>query len=212
MRVIDLATWPRRRHFETFSSWQQPHANICAPVDVTALRDAARQARASLFASLLYAACHAANEVPELRQRVRDGGVVEHDVVHPSFTITGTDGHFRFCRGTWDPDPRAFFAGMGAATEAASNAELQDLGDDDRLYVTSVPWVAFTSIQHAMPHAADSVPRIAWGKVEQRDGRSVMPLSLQVHHAVADGVHMGRFFAGFEDVAGRFDRLLQVAD
>jgi chloramphenicol O-acetyltransferase type A len=50
---------------------------------------------------------------------------------------------------------------------------------------------------HLQP--ADSVPRFAWGKVFE-DGKSLkMPLDVQGHHALMDGIHVGRFFAEVED-------------
>ena len=50
---------------------------------------------------------------------------------------------------------------------------------------------------------ADSAPRFAWGKFF-KDGESVkMPLSVQGHHAVMDGLHAGRFYA---EVQRYFDR------
>ena len=40
----------------------------------------------------------------------------------------------------------------------------------------------------------DSIPRIAWGKFFSKGDRIKMPLSVQIHHALADGIHVGRYF------------------
>ena len=75
-------------------------------------------------------------------------------------------------------------------------------GRDDYLFLSAIPWVSFTGFQHAMQsHPTDSVPRIVWGKYFEDNGRIKMPLSVQVHHAVVDGRHVGHFFQNFEGLA-----------
>jgi chloramphenicol O-acetyltransferase type A len=38
------------------------------------------------------------------------------------------------------------------------------------------------------------VPRIAWGKFVTEGDRVIMPLNVQVHHGLIDGLHAGRFY------------------
>jgi len=53
----------------------------------------------------------------------------------------------------------------------------------------------FKTFTHPMQmHPGDSIPRFAWGKIYKQDQRLMMPLSVQGHHALMDGVHMGRFY------------------
>jgi chloramphenicol O-acetyltransferase type A len=71
---------------------------------------------------------------------------------------------------------------------------------DDVLYMSPIPWVSFTSFSHPMQlHPADSVPRFAWGKYFKERDTLKMPLSVQGHHAVMDGIHMGRFYEKLQD-------------
>ena len=44
----------------------------------------------------------------------------------------------------------------------------------------------------------DSNPRIGWGKYVTVNGRTTLPVSLFVNHALADGLHIARFFQGLE--------------
>ncbi len=77
-----------------------------------------------------------------------------------------------------------------------NNPTLKDPpGRDDLLYMTAIPWVSFTSFVHPMRlHPADYVPRFAWGKYFEEGKRLKMPLSVQGHHALLDGIHMGKFY------------------
>ena len=71
---------------------------------------------------------------------------------------------------------------------------------DDLLYMTAIPWVSFTSFMHPLRlQPADSVPRFAWGKLFKEDESLKMPLSVQGHHALMDGIHVGRYYAEVQD-------------
>jgi hypothetical protein len=55
-------------------------------------------------------------------------------------------------------------------------------------------WFDFTSISHARDFAhEDSAPRITFGKITEADGRRTMPVSIHVHHALADGLQVAQF-------------------
>jgi chloramphenicol O-acetyltransferase type A len=41
---------------------------------------------------------------------------------------------------------------------------------------------------------ADSFPRFAWGKFFAEGERLKMPLSVQGHHALMDGLHVGQYY------------------
>jgi len=61
--------------------------------------------------------------------------------------------------------------------------------------MTAIPWVSFTSFMHPLHvHPVDSIPRFAWGKTFEEGKCLKMPLSVQGHHAVMDGVHVGKFY------------------
>ena len=61
--------------------------------------------------------------------------------------------------------------------------------------VSCLPWVRY---QHFDVHVFDEgtflAPVITWGRYEKEQGKLVMPLTMNIHHAVADGFHLSRFF------------------
>ena len=191
-----------RRQFEFFSALNHPHHGLVARVDVTALRGFASREQLGFNRAVVHAVSTAANAVAPLRRRIRHGEVVEHAVVHPSYAArTGVSEGFSFCEVAFDPDAAAFCStAQRVETEVLANPSLADEpGRDDYLFLSAIPWVHFTGIQHAMGyHPADSVPRITWGKVIEDAGRHVMPLAAQAHHGVVDGAGLGAFYEAFE--------------
>ena len=197
MHKIDMETWPRRQHFQFFNSIDYPHAGLCANVDITPFYPFEKDAGHSFTVATIHLLSRAANDIPEFRQRIRGDEVVEHDVVHPSSTFLTDGGLFSFCTIRYTED-FGLFAQRAAEQIAAVKAQrvLEDEpGQDDLLYMTSIPWISFTSLVHPIHmHPTDSVPRIAWGKFFPDGGAWKMPLAVQGHHALMDGLHIGRYY------------------
>ncbi len=209
MRTIDLNTWPRRQHLAFFNTFDFPHFNLRAPIDVSAFLPAVKRRGLSFGVATTYVLARAANAIPEFRQRLRAGQVVEHDVVHPSIIVPAPDELFSFCAIPYSEDFSAFAASAAAAiSRAQEQAGLEDPpGRDDLLFMTAIPWVAFTGLQHPIRiHAVDSVPRIAWGRCSTEGGRTKMPLAVQAHHGLVDGLHAGRYFARVQELLDQGER------
>lgn len=198
MRSIDMQTWSRRNHFRVFSSFNHPHFNMCVNVDVTAFYPFVKRQGYSFTVCMVYVIARASNAIPEFRQRIRGEQVVEHEIVNPGFSILVHNNLFTFCAVEYAEDFSEFARRAEkniAYVKAHPDLEANDPEKDDVLYMTSIPWVSFTSFTHPMQlHPADSVPRFAWGKYFKEGDTLKMPLGVQGHHAVMDGVHMGRFY------------------
>jgi chloramphenicol O-acetyltransferase type A len=205
MRHIDMKTWSRREHFKTYSAFDHPHFGMCANVDLTTFLPVVKERGISLNVATVYAITRAANAIPEFRYRIREDEVVEHEHVHPSITILTDEDLFSFCALDYIEDFSEFAARTEETiTHVREHPTLENQpGRDDFLYMTAIPWVSFTSFMHPMHlDPADSVPRLAWGKIFEDGELLKMPLAVQGHHALMDGVHVGKFY---EEVQEYFD-------
>jgi len=207
MKTVSFDHPHRRRHFEFFRSLDHPHFSVCAPVEVGPWIEAVRRRGHHMTTSLVYLLTRAANDQATFRQRIRGEEVVEHELVHPSFAVptSGTDV-FSFCDVRYGEDYAAFCACSAKRIAAMRDApSLEDEpGRDDLLFMSAFPWAAFTAVMHPMNYRpVDSVPRITWGKFEAGQGGGIsMPLCVQAHHALVDGVHVGHYFARVAEIAG----------
>lgn len=202
MRVIELTHPHQRRHFEFFRAMNHPHWSLTADVEIGPWLAQARDRGLKVTPAVVHLLARAANEVPQLRRRIRGAELIEHDVVHPTFSVaTDVAEAFSFCHVPYGDDLADFVArATSRMQEMRADPVFEDEeGRDDYLFMSALPWVAFTSIQHAMNyHPHDSVPRISWGRFSESGGRTTMPLSLQSHHALVDGIHAGQFFERVE--------------
>jgi chloramphenicol O-acetyltransferase type A len=211
MRYVELENWSRRETYEHYRQVDYPHFQLTATVDISEFRTTLVQRSASFSVGVVYLLARAANEIPAFRLRIRDDQVVEHDRVHPSFTVLLEDERLSFCMVVFDPDYQAFSqAAQAGIRQVRERPVLEDEpGQDDVLYMTGIPWVSFTSVLHPIHmHPPDSVPRLAWGRFFEEHGRLRMPLSVQVNHALMDGLHVGRYFERVEALLSNPQELL----
>jgi chloramphenicol O-acetyltransferase type A len=200
---LDITTWPRRDAFEYFRGFDKPYFNVCTRLDVAPLRAAVAQGGVgSLWLAYHYIALRLANRVEPFRYRLEQGRVRIHPQVDGSTTVLREDSSFGFA----DLDLGADFAGFSAAADAAiatvraGRAPFEPKPDDSaRIHFTTLPWIHFTSFSHARNWGReDSIPKLAFGRIEVDGERAWMPLSVEVHHALMDGLHVGQFIQGFE--------------
>ncbi|WP_420399483.1 CatA-like O-acetyltransferase [Flagellimonas sp.] len=204
MKKIVFDNPHRKKHFAFFNHMNHPHFNITANVDVGSFLPYVKSMELPLTFSLVYLLSKAANDINEFRWRIRENEVVEHESVHPSFTVpTNETDVFSFCTVPFKTSAQDFIHDAKRINEAMkTNPSIEDEpGRDDYLFMSAIPWVSFTSIQHAMHyHPHDSVPRISWGKFFSQNNTHLMPLSVQAHHALVDGRHMGRYFENVQEL------------
>jgi chloramphenicol O-acetyltransferase type A len=176
---------------------------MCVNVDLTAFYPFVKRNGYSFTVSMVYVISRASNAIPEFKYRIRGDQVVEHEIVNPGFALLIDKDLFSFCAINYVED-FSEFARMAAENIAYIKAHPDLEGNnpekDDVLYMTSIPWVSFTSFSHPMQlHPADSVPRFAWGKYFQESEVLKMPLSVQGHHAIMDGIHIGRYYETLQE-------------
>ena len=211
MRVIDMETWSRRDHFALFSTYGYPHFGLTVNVNLTSFYPAVKKGGHSFTVAMVYIVTRAVNAVPEFRYRIRGEQVVEHEVINPGFTfLTGPDT-FSFCFSDYCTDFLSFTAETAASIEKVkADPSLDNRPNDDVIYMTAMPWVTFTSFLHPMrlQPGEDSIPRFVWGRFFEQGNKLLMPLGAQAHHAVVDGIHMGKFFAEVQGLLDRPDEVL----
>lgn len=198
-RVVDLADDPRRAQFDYFRTMVNPYLSVTVPCDITPLRAAVKAKKLPFFLTLLHCAINAANDVPQLRQRIKNGAVVEYDRCFSSHTVALENGSYCYC--TLDcAKPLAEFLPYAAARvkQAVAAPSLDDGDDADRLFfVSSLPWLSFTALTLPVPNPPDSNVRLTFGKFYEQDGKTFLPLNVTANHALVDGLHLAQFFDAF---------------
>ena len=206
MKKIPFHDPHQRRAFEFFNAMNHPHHGMVVQVNLGELPAYLKAHGYRFTEGILWLLTRSANEQPRFRWRIRGDEVVEHAAVRPSLTVkTRASETFSFCTVRYAPEAQRFIQNFrDEYARMQTEPSFADESDaDDYLFISSIPWVSFTGLEHAMPyHPTDSVPRLTWGKTwTDHHGAVRLPLGVQVHHAVADGEHVGRFYEAVERYA-----------
>jgi chloramphenicol O-acetyltransferase type A len=204
--AIDLASWKRREHYEHFRTYRQPFFSICVEMDATQLWRRSKAAGGPpFFLTSLFLMLRAADATEAFRLRLRKRGVWRHDRLAVGPTLLKPDHTFTFTRIESATTLKRFIAGgRRAMAESASSHELDpNPGQDDIVYHSSLPWLRFTAFTNAID-GGDSIPRVVFGKCAKQGTRYLMPMGVEVHHAVVDGLDVARFTERFQDAISEF--------
>ena len=216
-RYLNLDNWHRRCAYDFFRGFDIPTFNLCARLDVALLRQAVKDLGVgSLSLAYHFIAIRLANEIEPFRYRLEGDRVRVHETVHGSTTVLRSDDSFGFATLEHNRDFAAFCV-QGA--QALANGRRHDAPfESDKhagatVHMTTLPWVHFSSYSNARQWGPnDSVPKIAFGRIDSDGPRQWMPLSVEVHHALMDGLHIGRFFEAFEAALQSPQAWLQGSD
>jgi chloramphenicol O-acetyltransferase type A len=200
-RELDIASWDRRTAYEFFLEFADPYVNVAANIDVTELHRFCKANDLAFSLAGLFYSLQTANEIREFRLRLSDQGVIEFDRIHATQTILNEDATFSFCYFELCDDVTDFDRKGRAAVEKYKAMKTFDVESDriDLVYYSVIPWVSFTSFKHATRgDRRMSIPRMVFGRMFDENGRKKMPFSVEVHHALMDGIHIGRYFELFQ--------------
>lgn len=197
---LDLETWERGPLFRMFHGFSEPYHGVCLRVECTQTFRYAKEHRLSVFLSLLHRSLMAAQQVPNLRTRVVEGEVWSYRTIHGGSAVGRPNGTIGFGHYVFRPGLEDFVREASAVVERVKEtSDLERHPWQNIIRYSVLPWFDFTSISHARDlEGSDSAPRITFGKITEADGRCTMPVSIHVHHGLADGLHVAQFVEHFE--------------
>lgn len=200
-RKLDINTWSRKEVFEFYKGFDEPYFGVTVNIDVSNTFELAKQNGVSFFIYYLYAATRAANELAPFRYRIENDEVWEFENIEASAVISREDGTFGFSYIPYHVDIQVFKQNVQAEIDRIQTDRnlMPSKGGTNVIHFSSLPWLQFTSLSHARHYAyKDSVPKISFGKVFEQDGKKWMPVSVHVHHALADGLDVANFIDLFQ--------------
>ncbi len=181
-KYLDMQTYKRKEHFDYFRSMAYPYVGVTANVDISELLSKIRKGRLPFFFTVCYCVSRAANGIPEFRQRIRDGVIIEFDRCRTSHTVALEDDTYCYCT-LEDGMPYSGYVRYAEkeqekAKRAGTIEETEDEADG-MFFISTLPWI--------------------WGKYFRQEGRELLPVSVLCHHALVDGKHIAEFYRLLEE-------------
>ncbi|MCR2783926.1 MULTISPECIES: chloramphenicol acetyltransferase [unclassified Microbacterium] len=194
---IALDTWHRRQHFEHYRQNACTYS-MTVELDATAFVAALQASSRKTYLAQIWALATLVNRYDEFRMHLDDHGEPAiWSRAHPAFTVFNAERETFSC--VWaphDPDFAAFHEAAALVVAEHRNATEffpQGAPPPNAFDISSLPWASFTGFNLNIRGDEDHLaPIFTLGRYVDRDGRTMLPLAVQMNHAAADGFHVAR--------------------
>lgn len=206
MQFIDLTTWDRAMHYQIFRNSVQPQYCVTFDLDITNFLSKVKKRGYSFTFSFVYAVTNCANEIEAFRCRFVDGKPAIFDIIHTSFTYLQKDTELFKVVNVPMQDSIEKYVALAKETEENQTAYFTAPMGNDIYQFSPFQWVSYTHISHTESGKKDNAtPLFDWGKFYEKDGKMLMPFSVQVHHSFVDGIHIGKLANVLQDYLSNFE-------
>ena len=204
-QIIEQSKWPRAEHFKFYASADQPWFNVCTNIEASALYNYCKLNKLSFFHAYLFCTQKALNINDAFKLRLVGDEIRQYEKIRISTTVLGENDLMHFCDFDYQPTFEHF---SEQARQKEQEVKSQPFmaehfyGNDirqDVIHMSVLPWISFTGFTNAKhSNVGNSVPKIVFGKCFEENGQKLMPLSIEVHHGIMDGLHVGKFISSLE--------------
>lgn len=204
-KIIDETTWKRAFHCQVFRNSIEPSYCVTFELDITNFLKKVRKDDLSFTLSLIYIVSRCANDIEEFRYRFLDGKIVLYDKINTAFTYLNKETElFKVVNVEMQDTLEQYNSVAARKAEDQKDYFTGPLGNDVFQF-SPMPWVSYTHISHTNSGKKDNAtPLFDWGKYFDRDGKKILPFSVQVHHSFVDGIHIGKLVDSLQNYLNGF--------
>lgn len=197
-QTVDLSAWSRGSLFKFYIDRMRIVMSLTVDIDVTSLVNYGKKNSLKFYPLMIWTVSKVVNSHDEFKYGWNEKGeLIKWDVISPSYAdFHRDDENFVKMVTQFSDDLSEFYAGF--LRDRVRSRQLRGIVEHqppNRFDVSCLPWVRYRHFDvHVFDEGKFLAPVITWGKYEAKCGKLVMPLTMNIHHAVADGFHLSRFF------------------
>lgn len=212
-QIIDTTTWERMPYFDYYYNIIKCKYNINANIDITDLLNHIHKEKLKFYPTFLYIIMRAVNQNKEFRMsHDASGNLGLWNYVLPSYTIFHEDNKtFSDIWSEYHEDFSCFYRTVCTNMEIYKDIKLikaRPNRPDNYCPISSLPWLSFTGFnQDTYSESPMLFPIIRFGKYHTEQGKTLLPISVFVNHAVADGYHTCKLINDIQDYSFKLSLL-----
>ena len=200
-KVIDRDTYYRKGVYRHFTEDCKCSVSMTARIDVTDLVSLSKETGTKFYINFLYVLCKALNSRDDYRMQYlwQTDELVCFDVINPTQYIFHEDTET--CTPVYtdyDPDYETFYKNASEDIEKAKQTReygLDAAGHPNWFDASYISWVSYDSLNIELPDGyLYFLPIVNWGKYREENGRLMMPVTVRMNHAIADGYLVANVF------------------
>ena len=209
--LIDINNWARKEYYNHYMHKVCCTYSVACNIDITGVRTALKSMNKKIYPAQIYMLTTVVNQYQEFRMNIdTDGNLGYWDELNPSYTIFNKEKEL--FSSIWTIHSHSFiqfYKNCISDIDCYSSAENLMPKPDQPLNtfnISSLPWTSFTGFNLNLYTDGSYLPPIfTIGKFIEQDNKVLMPLSVQVHHSVCDGFHVGRFANALQELANNYN-------
>lgn len=212
---IDIREWSRGETFWYFSKAAPTGYSVTVDIDITHMHRVLKKADKKFFPAYLWLVTKTFCEQKEFKIAAKDGCVGFYNVLTPMYAVFHDDDKtFSLLWTEFDDDFAAFYAAYMEDKAAFGEsrgilAKKEPLPPPNAYTVSCVPWISFRHFAvHSYGNGEYYFPSVEAGKFYKCDEKTLMPLSITLHHAATDGWHLAQFIEKLQQEADSFEKYL----
>lgn len=200
-RQIDREHWARKEYFDHYFSQVPCTYSAVFRLNLTNLKKQGQK----LYPTMLYHIAAQVNSQEEFRTALdSEGRLGVYDQMHPCYTIFHKENStFSNLWTEYTPNYEAFCeAYRKDMAQYGPNLGLEGKPNlpPNTFPVSMLPWASFEGFNLNLQKGYDYLlPIFTMGKYLEEGDKTLLPLAIQVHHAVCDGFHLCRFVCGLQE-------------
>lgn len=202
-QVIDLKNFDRTDYFQYFMSVGTT-IEFTAKIDVRTAVKKCNQESIGFHAYTLFKIYKVMNEIKNFRYDILDGKLIEWKKIVPTFSGFNKETNLFFTLYEEPTDDYLEFDRRYKKTVkkyADSNTIVPQRDLPHNVFnVSCIPWLHFEHFSsNSKIQENQIVKMITIGKYEEINSKFMMPVTIQVSHAIVDGYHVSMFFKKLQD-------------
>lgn len=195
---IDIDNWDRKDIYNFFINQRRIVMSITVDIDVAPLVDFAKKHNLKFYPTMIWAVSQVINRHDEFKYSLnKNGELIKWDYVSPFYADFNKEKEcFSKILTEYSQDIFAFHKAFLENREKHKDlVGFQSDAPENFFDISCLPWIKYNHIDaHVFDEGLFLAPVIVWGKYQKEGGKLIMPISMNIHHAVADGFHVSRFF------------------
>lgn len=197
-KLIDTSSWKRKPYFDHYFNQIRCTYSITVNIDITNVLLFKDRNKGKLYPLLIYVISKAVNKYEEFRTAINDRGEIGvWETLSPCYTVFHKDSEsFSNIWTEWNDDLNLFLSNFEQDSKRFGQIDRIDAKPNTPANVfpiSSLPWTTFTGFNlNIFADGTYLLPIFTYGKYFKDGNRYLIPLSIQVHHAVCDGFHVSR--------------------
>ena len=200
-KLIDKETYYRKGVFRLFTEDCKCSTSITARIDVTKLVSYSKTKGTKFYINFLYILSKVLNSRDDYKMAYlwQTNELICYDVINPIQYVFHEDTET--CTSvytTYYEDYDVFYKNAQNDVEQAKKTReygLDAVNHPNWFDASYISWLSYDSLNIELPDGyLYFLPIINWGKYREENGRLMMPISVRINHAVADGFLIANVF------------------